>query len=84
MNLLGHKTPARFTHYGWFCGLVPIVMTDPWKHEPEIDTRWWCPGLLLETVAALYQGFARLLGWFDPQADLYFPIVVTGVIRRPA
>lgn len=74
------EPPSGFTHYGWFCGLVPVYIAHPYKGEPEIGVRWWCPHFLLSACLALFELVCMVLQL--QEAEL--PLLVTGRIHRSA
>lgn len=66
-----------FLYYGWFCGLVPVYITNPYKGEPEIEVRWWCPHFVLTVALWLFVLGCALFQVAEPE----FPLLVTGRIH---
>lgn len=72
---------TRFTHYGWFVGLVPVYIGDPDKDAPILAERNWVPVWWFSFVAWAFQRFCDVAELLDPDFEPLFPIQIAGRIE---
>lgn len=72
---------TRFTHYGWFCGVVPIYVGNILDEAPLVAERNGIPEWTFSLVGHLYSAFAWCAGQLAPYRDINVPIVITGAIE---
>ncbi|MFT7722253.1 MAG: hypothetical protein QM788_05420 [Roseateles sp.] len=71
---------TRFTHYGWFVGLVPVYIGDPHQDAPIMAERNWVPGWWLGAVTWLFHAVCSVAEQLDPEFEPLYPIQITGRI----
>lgn len=73
-----------YTHYGWFCGLVPGYIGKTYSGCPDLCTRNWVPEWCFTFVAALFGAFAWMVETIDPDRTVAWPITISGTIELEA
>lgn len=71
---------SRYTHTGWFAGLVPCYVGKIDTDCPDLCERNWCPEWWFDVVGTLFAGFCFVAIMLDPEFDSAFPILLTGEI----
>ncbi|CUI61441.1 Uncharacterised protein [Achromobacter xylosoxidans] len=71
---------TRFTHYGWFCGVVPVYLANLECEAPLVVERNGIPEWVLSLAGALFAAFAKVAALVAPDRDIQVPLVVTGPI----
>lgn len=71
---------TRFTHYGWFCGVVPVYLGDLEGEAPLVSERNGIPEWLFSLAGALFDAFVKVAAVVAPDRDIQFPLVVTDPI----
>ena len=73
---------TRYTHYGWFCGLVPIYMGDIDSDSPLVVERNWVPTWWFWAVEFAFGVFCQVCDALSPDFVPSFPMLITGEIKR--
>ncbi|CAB3851767.1 hypothetical protein LMG26842_02878 [Achromobacter dolens] len=71
---------TRFTHYGWFCGVVPVYLGNLEGEAPLVAERNGIPEWVLSLAGALFAAFVKIAAVVAPDWDIQAPLVVTGPI----
>ncbi|WP_238890943.1 hypothetical protein [Achromobacter insuavis] len=74
---------TRFTHYGWFCGVVPVYLGNLDSEAPLVAERNGIPEWVMSLAGSLFTAFLTAAAVFAPHWDIEVPLVVTGAISRP-
>ena len=74
---------TRFTHYGWFCGVVPVYLGDLEDEAPLVAERNGIPEWVLSLASALFGAFIKVAAAIAPDCVIQLPLVVTGPIVSP-
>ena len=75
---------TRYTHYGWFCLVVPIYISELEGEAPQIVERNGVPEWVLHFAFCLFDAYIRLAYQVTDNADVEYPLLVTGPIPSPA
>ena len=85
MAIIGRIPAAQlgtvYTHYGWFCGLVPIYVGDVSSEAPRVAVRNWIPDWTLDVADAVFGVFAASYTWMTGIDEVPWPILLAGKIR---
>lgn len=71
-NLSKAQIQQHYTHYGWFCNLVPIYVSDV-DGECNVQVRNWVPEWTLDVAAWIADTIPN---------DVGYPIRITGRIEK--
>lgn len=71
----------QFTHYGWFCGLVPVYLADVESEGPLLVERNWVPEWYFGLVELLFGWFCTISSLLNPEFVPMFPILISGEIK---
>ncbi|KOQ29467.1 hypothetical protein ABW38_22005 [Achromobacter xylosoxidans] len=71
---------TRLTHYGWFCGVVPVFLGDLEGEAPLVVERNGISEWVLSLAGALFRVFVKVAAVVAPDRDIQIPLVVTGPI----
>lgn len=71
---------TRFTHYGWFCGVVPVYLGNLESEAPLVAEHNGIPEWVLTLAGALFAAFVKIAAVVAPDRDIQVPLVVTGPI----
>lgn len=71
---------TRFTHYGWFCGVVPVYLGNLDGEAPLVAERNGIPEWVLSLATALFSTFVQVAATVAPDRDIQIPLVVAGPI----
>lgn len=74
---------ARFTHYGLFCGCVPVYFRADGDEGCELAVRNWWPDFLLPLAESLYGAVCFLGTLVNPDLEPMWPIRIQGEIYWP-
>ncbi|MFG0232467.1 hypothetical protein [Achromobacter sp. 413638] len=74
---------TRFTHYGWFCGVVPVYLGDLEGEAPLVAERNGIPEWVLSLASALFGALVQVAAIVAPGRDIQVPLMVTGPIMPP-
>ncbi|MFY2033724.1 hypothetical protein ACOTDT_16425 [Achromobacter xylosoxidans] len=74
---------TRFTHYGWFCGVVPVYLGDLEGEAPLVAERNGIPEWVLSLASALFGAIIKVAAAVAPDYVFQVPLVVTGPIVSP-
>lgn len=66
---------TNFTHYGWFMGVVPIYIKNPYSDDPTLSERDWVPEWWFSFVSYI----CMFVGDFIDKP--VFAISITGEIK---
>lgn len=72
---------TKYSHYGWFAGLVPIYMGDVDSDAPVITERNWVPEWYFWTMEAVFGLFCWVMSMLSADFEPAFPMVITGRIK---
>lgn len=72
---------TKYTHYGLFCGLLPVYVGDLDSEAPEVVERNGWPACTLSLCASLYGSFIWFASLFAPGQAFDWPLVITGRIE---
>lgn len=85
MSLLKPVAPAelgtKYSHYGWFVGLVPIYLGNINSEAPIVVERNWVPECWFTAAEALFGLFCWVSSMLSQDFEPAFPIVITGKIK---
>lgn len=68
----------NFSHYGLFCGFVPVYVGDM-ENDCSVAVRNWWPDWLFNVAVFLLDAYAFTL---PHKETVPFPIVITGRIKK--
>lgn len=68
----------RFTHRGWFMGLVPIYLGEIETGCPVLAVRNWVPEVAFDLGSLLFELFCLAADVVIPGVEFEFPIKITG------
>jgi hypothetical protein len=71
---------TKYTHLGWFLGLVPVYVGDVEDECPLVQTRNLVPDFLFWAALALFTSFCWIAEALSPNFVAAFPICYTGRI----
>lgn len=71
----------NFTHIGWFCGLVPVYIAQPYSESPMLAERNWIPEWWFSMVSGLFGVAIFIATMIDDRYEPMFPIAITGEIK---
>jgi hypothetical protein len=71
-----------FTHYGLFCGLVPVYYRDMPPDGCLMAVRNWWPEWLMDFAEVIFGLCVNFRSAMDPDYDPQYPIKLTGEISR--
>ena len=71
-----------FTHYGLFCGSVPVYYKDIPPFGCCMAVRNWWPEWLMDAADALYRCACFVGALFNPDIEPMWPIMLTGEIDK--
>lgn len=74
---------TKYTHYGLFCGLLPVYIDDPESEAPEVVERNGWPAWTLSLCAGLHGSFIWFASLISPGQVFDWPLVITGRIKPP-
>ena len=72
---------TKYTHYGLFCGLVPVYVGRPESESPDVVERNWVPALWLWIVVGVYGLFIAACSLVNDDYEPAWPITITGPIQ---
>ena len=72
---------AKYTHSGWFLGLVPVYLGDIDSDTPVVAERNWVPEWYFWLVEAVFGLFCWANSILFKDFEPAFPIVITGRIE---
>ena len=72
---------TKYTHYGWFAGLVQIYMGNVDSEAPDVAERNWVPVWYFWAVEQMFGLFCDACALFNPAFVPVFPMLITGKIR---
>jgi len=72
---------TKYSHYGWFAGLVPIYIGDIDSEGPVVIERNWVPEWYFWAVDALFGLFCFICSSLNPQFVPSFPILISGKVQ---
>lgn len=71
----------HFTHYGLFCGLVPVYVGELGSSDGCLmSVRNWWPEWMFGAANALYSVAFAVMEMFNPDLEPGWPILLTGEI----
>lgn len=73
---------TKYTHYGWFLGLVPVYLADVDSDAPVVVERNWVPEWYCWAVEALFGLFCWAASLVIPNFEPMFSMLVTGEIKK--
>lgn len=71
---------VQFTHKGWLCGLVPVLIANPYSDCPMLKARWWWLEFVMDGVEAMFSAYATVRMVLQPNYEPLFPIRITGEV----
>lgn len=81
IDRLSHEEIRKhFTHYGLFCGVIPVYVGDIDGEECTMAVRNWWPEWLMDAANALYRVAFTVMEIFNPDIEPGWPILLTGEI----
>ena len=72
---------TKYSHYGWFAGLVPIYLGDIDSDAPVIAERNWVPEWYFLVVEILFGLLCWVSSILFPSFEPAFPMLITGEIK---
>jgi hypothetical protein len=84
LNRLTATEIAHYTHFGWFCFLVPVYIADIESDCPTLCARNGVPEWWFDVVGFLFDGFAALAEAFRPGRAPCYPLLISGTIELEA
>lgn len=69
---------TKYSHYGWFAGLVPVYLGDIASEAPIVIERNWVPEWYFWAVEALFGFFCWMCSLLVPDFEPTFPLLITG------
>lgn len=73
---------TRFSHYGWFCGLVPVYVGNLDSGCPELEARNGIPEFYFTCIEGMFGLFCWAASFVNPEFEPMFPIQITGEIKQ--
>ena len=73
---------TKYTHYGWFLGLVPVYLADVDSDAPVVVERNWVPEWYSWAAEALFGLFCWAASLVIPNFEPMFSMLVTGEFKK--
>lgn len=73
---------TKYTHYGWFLGLVPVYLADIDSEAPVVVERNWVPEWYFWAVEAMFGLFCWVASLLVLDFEPLYPMLVCGEIKR--